>query len=454
MIGCGGGGGGGKRSTNTSTGTTSGMVVDLPAEYGRVEVNYLTGEGRAAGDLYLEITRQTISDGATIVERNSLSPIRLRLSGFQTLTSEINVPFGVTTGGRIPSLNFTDLLFDPNRILIEGSTPGTFDEAGVGTSEVTDVNGNPGILPYTLDARIRVFPGRTTTVPLRVSTASFYPSESGTGYTFDVDAFKDLNYETSGTDPDAINKVASRLSDFVRFPLSGLPEAERPVVRDVEGNPVATAAYAYFSGDNYALSDAPAGNGAGAYFQEVGDVFSEVVVGKWSTITGINTIYQGTYDLRDALPSDPTGVTRIVSTYGGFRDYNRVLKGGGAFEMVMFPNSSELYTFEGDLADDVNGRLGDIVAFTRDASGKITHMYFGAVDLGKGTFELFPIFFLGADPGDDDAQAARLTGTVTDQLNASGGVTADVKAVRKFTFTFGAAPAGLPASGTATVFRA
>jgi hypothetical protein len=428
------------------------MSVNLDPSFGRVEVNYLTGEGRAAGDVYLEITRQTISDGLTTVQRDSLSPLNLRLSGFQTLTARINVPFAVTSAGRPDSKNFTDLLFDPNRVLVENSTGGLTD-SGVDLNTVTDVNGNAGILPYTLDARIRVFPGRSTTVPLRVSSASFYPNPNGGGYIFDVDAFKSLNYETSGTDPDAVNKVASRLSDFVRFPLTGLPDDERPVVRDVDGNEVATAAYAYFSGDNYALSDAPNGAGAGTYFQEVGDVFSEVVVGHWSTISGLNTIYQGTYDLRDALPSDPAGITRIVSTYGGFRDYNKVLTGGGAFEMVMFPNSSETYTFEGDITDDVNGRLGDIVAFTRDASGKITHMYFGDVDLGQGTFELFPIFYLGADPGDEGAQAARVTGTVSNYLNAFGAGTSNVTSVRKFTYTFGATPAGLPATGTATVFR-
>lgn len=429
------------------------MSVNLDPSFGRVEVNYLTGEGRAFGDVYLEITRQTISDGLTTIARDSLSPLNIRLSGFQTLTARLNVPFEVTSGGRPDSKLFTDLLFDPNRILTESST-GSLTDSGIAPGSVVDLNGNSGVLPYTLDARIRVFPGRTTTVPLRVSSASFYPDPNGSGsYVFDIDAFKSLNYETSGTDPDAINKVASRLSDFVRFPLTGLPEGERPQVRDVDGSTVATAAYAYFSGDNYALSDAPNGSGAGNYFQEVGDVFSEVVLGKWSLITGINTIYQGTYDLRDALPSDPTGVSRIVSTYGGFRDYNKVLSGGGAFDMVMFPNSSEEYTFEGDISDDVNGRLGDIVAFTRDGSGNITHMWFGAVDLGKGTFELFPIFYLGADPGDEGAQAARLTGTVSSYLNASGAGTVNPASVRRFSYTFGGAPAGVPSTGTATVFR-
>jgi len=420
------------------------MTVNLDPSYGRVEITYLTGEGRALGDNYLEITRQTISDGGTPVQRDSLAPLNLRLSGFQTLTARINVPFGTTTVGRANSRNFTELSFDPNRILTEDSS-GRLNDTGTAPETILDQNGNANVLPFDMDARIQVFPGRTTVVQLHVSTASF-PGSSGS-MSFDSDAFKALNYSSSGTDPDAVDHLPGRLADFVRFPLADVPDSLKPVVRDESGTPIETASFVYFTGDNFALSD-----GSGAYFQEVGNVFSEIVLGKWSE-GSLTTGFQGTYDLRDALPTDVTGNTRIVALYGGFRDFNKVLTGGSTFEMVMFPNSSERYSFESDGGSGVVGRLGDVVAFARNSSGKITNMYFGGVDLGQGTFELYPIQFLGADPGDDDAQAARVTGTVTSYLDRNGAGTTDVKAIRKFTYTLPAPPTGVPATGTVTVFR-
>lgn len=422
------------------------MSVNLDASFGRVEVTYLTGEGRAVGDKYLEITRQTISDGGDPVHRdNELSPLYLRLSGFQSLSARINVPFPVTTGGRANSRNFSELSFDPNRLLTEGDTGlDTSPSAGIDPATITDLSGTAGVLPFDMDARIQVLPGRTSTVLLHVSSASF--PTAGSTVNFDVDTFKALNYNTSGTDPDSVNHLPSRLSDFVRFPLADVPEELRPVVRDESGTEVETASYVYFSGDNYALSD-----GAGAYFQEVGNVFSESVLGRWSP--GTSSGFQGTYDLRDALPTDVTGLTRIVAIYGGFRDYDKVLTGGSTFEVVMFPNSSERYSFEGDGSGGVVGRLGDLLAIQRNASGKIVNMYFGGVDLGENTFELYPIRFLGTDPGDDEAQAERVTGTVSSFLDRNNAGTSDVKAYRRFTFNLPTPPTGVPATGTVTVFR-
>jgi len=445
VIGCGGGGGGGHRSTTSSTTGTpaSGMTVNLDPSFGRVEVDYLTGPGRAFGDTYLEITRQTISDGGTPLQRESLSPLALRLSGYQTLTARINVPFTLTSGGRQDSRNFTQLDFDPNRVLVEDSSGG-----------LKDGDALPDTLPVTLDSRIRAFPGRTTIVQLRVSSASFIVDPVTGAYSFDTDEFKEQNYQTSGIDPEAENKLGSRLSDFVRFSLKNVPVDERPDLRvgyddaDIVPN---GAQYVYFSGDNTALSNNAAGSGS--VFQEVGNVFTDVALGKWSE--GTTAGFKGTYDLRDILPPDISGTQQIVSIYGNFNDYNTVLTGGGTFEMVMFPNSGETYTFEGDDSTLLRGKLGDVVAFVRTGTN-ITKMYFGAVDLGKGTFELFPIKGLGADPADPDIQAARITGTVANYVNASGGVTTNLPSIRKFAFTFDAGttlPTGFVNTGTVTVFR-
>ncbi len=431
------------------------MGVNLNSDFGRVEVAYLTGQGRAPGDLYFEITRQVIQNGdnVDVQIRDSVAPLRLRLDGFQTLSARINVPFTATSTGIANNRNFSQLLFDPNRLLVEGSN-GTLTNTGVDLSASN--------LPVVLDARIRAFPGRNSVVQLRVSsaTASLQDTDDDPNtpdvLVFDEALFKSLNYAEQGTDPDGEGRVASRLSDFVRFSLANVPVADRPDLRQSvdEGDVIANGAqYVYFSGDNVALSNSAPGQGS--IFQEVGNVFSEVVIGKWADVASGG--FLGTYDLRDANPEDPENTpTSLVSIYGQFRDYNTVLTGGGSFEIVMFPNSGETYSFEGNNEGGVRGRGGDIVAFVRNANNQIVNMYFGQVDFGDRTFELFPIRGLGADPADPDIAAARLTGTVTGDLRGIGGdnVGNDYPRVRSFSYAFdGAVPNGFLASGNATVFR-
>jgi|GEM_PF-3951661 len=417
------------------------MAVNLSGDYGRVEVTYLTGPGRAVGDLYAEITRQTISngDGVDVINRDAIDPIRLPLDGYIQATARLNVPFTITSVGRPDSRNFSQLTFDPNRILVETATG--FSDAGT----------LPSNLPVVLDARIRAFAGRTATVPLYVSSTSL--SNVDGSFTFNADDFKSKNYSVSGTDPEAQNRVASRLSDFVRFPLANVSEDLRPQLRDGSGSVIGQAGYVYFSGDNVALSS-PTG-GSGSVFQEVGDNFDDVVIGKWAS--GTSSGFQGTYDLRDNLPPTPEGSPfSQIAVYGGYRDYNQVLSNIGTFEVLMLPNSGETYTFEGNAGSGVRGRLGDIVAFVRNGNNQITNIYFGGVDLGARTFELFPISALGLDPADPTVQAQRIEGTVNGYLDQNGQTTSNNASIRKFTYQFTSNVSGLSGfstTGTATVFR-
>lgn len=449
VIGCGGGGGGGSRSTGGSNPTPgSGMAVQLDQNYGIVQVQYLTGQGRAPGDLYLQITRQTISngDGVDIVNRDSIAPLNLRLDGYQTVAARLNVPFGITTAGRPDARNFNTLTFDPSDVLTDD-----------GTGRLSVAGSLPDNLPVALDARIRAFAGRTSVVQLRVSSQTFFVDPNTGGYTFDEAYFKDLNYSTDETDPDGVGRVSSRFSDFVRFPLTYVPVELRPdLATSVDGDVLPNGAqYVYFSGDNVALSSAA--GGAGSTFQEVGPEFDQIVVGKWSE--GSAGGFLGTYDLRENNPGLPEGgPTSLISIYGNFRDYNTVLTGGGTFEIVMFPNSGDTYTFEGNAGSGVRGRLGDIVAIVRNANNQITNMYYGGVDFGDKTFELFPIRGLGADPADPDIANARLTGTIGNLRDRTGGETVNYAAVRSFTYTFGSSVGsgdtqGFLTTGNATVFR-
>lgn len=464
LTGCGGGHHHSSSSTTTAkpTGAAgSGMTVSLSANYGRVEVGYITGQGRAEGDLYLEITRQRIQngDGLDVFNRtDGLAPIELRLPGFQTLSASIDVPFGSSVG-RYDSQLLTQITFDPNRLLQEQSD-GTLSEITgalpVSGATAPDPSSDPTYatipqnlsVPVNLEARIRAFPGRDSLIQLRISDATFYYDTNYGTYVFNQDRFATLNNSTTGTDPSAQNLLASRISDFIRFPLSGLSDANKPVVRTdysdtgAASSSTTLAGYVYFSGDNVAVStDTP---GSGSVYQEIAPTSDGFVLGTWqaSQLAGFN----GTYTLTDAQPVELNGTpTRLVSDYGNFRDYTQVLSGGGTFEMIMLPNSGEEY-------DEI--RQGDLVAIVRNASGTITNLYYGGVDLSGGTFQLYPIRALNADPTDPTVIAARVTGTVTSYTDANGAVTTNRPSIRRFSYTMnGTLPAGFVSTGTAVVFR-
>ena len=446
--------------------------------FGRVEVSYLTGEGRVAGDTYLEITRQAIQngDGRQNYQREDITPLRLRLPGFQTLTTGINVPFGANVG-EFNSQLLTQLVFDPNRALVETST-GTLAETPLPTASNAPDLPNNLQLPANLEARIRAFPGRTSLVQLRVSTAVFYAdptyatSTYPTGYVFDRSQFATLNNSVTGTDPSGQNTLASRLSDFVRFDLNGFDDpSDLPNIQNGFGDGEVSpngARYLYFSGDNVALSE----GSPGGVFQELEPVTDQIMLGKWQTKKGD---FPGTYSLTGPNPEDINGTaTRLVSLYGTFRDSTEVLSGGGTFEIVMFPNSGEQYD---------SNRRGDVVGIYRQG-GVIKNLFYGGANLAQGKISLLPVYYLGVsptygEPGGDPvfgkypaasalpADADGDVGTLSDYTDRNGGLTtsASASAIRKMKFTLTQnlvipsssggfntiVPSGT--SGTVTVFR-
>ena len=455
------------------------MTVNLDATgIGRVEVSYLTGQGRAPGDTYLEITRQAIQngDGRQNYQRDEITPKLLRLPGFQTDKVGISVPFGATVG-EFNSLLLTQLVFDPNRALVETST-GTRSEALLPTASNAPELPNNLQLPANLEARIRAFPGRTSLVQLRVSTAVFYADPTyatatyPSGFVFDRDQFATLNNSVTGTDPSGQNTLASRLSDFVRFDLSGFDDpADLPNIQtgfgDGEVSPNG-ARFVYVSGDNVALSEGT----PGGVFQELEPVTDQVMLGKWQTKKGD---FPGTYSLTDANPVDIDGLAaRLVAQYGTFRDYTEVLSGGGTFEVILFPNSGEQYD---------STRRGDVVGIFRQG-GVIKNLFYGGADLAQGKISLLPVYYLGVSPTYGEAggdptfgkypAASALpadgdgdVGTLSDYTDRSGGSTtaANASSIRKLKFSLtqnlvipnssGGFDTIVPSgtSGTVTVFR-
>lgn len=464
VIGCGGGGHHSTKSTTTSTGTTGGMAVTLPnPTVASFDVTYLTGEGRAIGDLYLAISRQTIGTTADNVGLSGASTYYLGLTDNDDSTLQlprINVPFTLTSSGYGDSRLFSTLTFDPDRLVVKT----TGSNGGVTYEQGPTLNG----LPFIADARIRAFPGRTSTIQINVAPSEFpVDGNNSTSRTFDSTQFKGLNYSTDTTDSDGYNKLSSRLSDFVRFPLSGLPSTVvRPALRtgygagDIDSNP---AAYVYFSGDNIALSSGDAGATNGTrIFQEVASQFSDdpndpvgnTLIGLWSNATSGG--FTGTYDLRDILPGSievDTPINRLISLNGGFYDFANVLSGGSTFDIILFPNSAESY----GASASGSGRDADIVAIVHSGT-TITNIYFGGADLSatspsQGTFRLFPIQYLGTNPATFDGE---IDGTLSGYRNSSGVATTNYASVRRIGFAFNAdadLPAGFTNSGTITVFR-
>ena len=139
---------------------------------------------------------------------------------------------------------------------------------------------------------------------------------------------------------------------------------------------------------------------------------------------------------------DLTGLSKIMSLLGTWRDYNEVLTNLSTFEIVTFPNG----------ADTPKQQLGVLV---RNSAGTITNLYYGVADLQALTFKAYPIanVVLGTATN-------QLTGTLSglvDQNNAAvpTAVTAiQVGTVRGGTYKFtGSVPAGFKTTGHFNVFR-
>ena len=131
-------------------------------------------------------------------------------------------------------------------------------------------------------ARIRVLPGRDTSVPIFLDDSMF--SVVGSEVVFNEDAFRlRNNLENAG------DEISTYFSDYVSFDITGLPAGEIPVLTN--GQP---AQRLLISGDNNALGTT---NGTPRIEVLTLDA-AEPIVGTYGpegTLGGRNT--HGTYDL-------------------------------------------------------------------------------------------------------------------------------------------------------------
>jgi len=441
VIGCGGSGNPPGHSTGSGTKTAAtGVAIKLTAlattPPGAIEVAYLTGQGRAPGDLTAVVQRIVFDDNYGEVT-NPLAPDTFcPLVGFQNNVVHLDVSFTTQAAG-VPSRLFTSFLLDFLQFDEEGGTPGQYT-----------VLGEPASFPKTYPATIRVFPGRTTSLPVFIDDSMFtVDATNPLQIDYNESQFLLANGATSS------NPMTGFVSDFVGFNLRGFtnPAQVPQLIATATGTPADAAVEVFFSGDVYGVADATT---SGANF-ELLTLNPSMPIG--GTLGGAGTLqgpagtlpHAGTYSLLQLNPTDLTETLKIVAGQGIWRQSNTVLVqpngaalGAGNFT-VTFPSSAD-------------NNMQEIVSFVQDANSNISALYFGFIDMDALTFNMYPVVDIMSG-----STAGGLTGTISQLFTKQGSATTSPDLVHSGNYTFNtsdgsstaAAAAGLKTSSTFYTFR-
>lgn len=446
VVGCGGSGngshtvatGGGTKNVGISVRLTT-LAITPP---GAIEVAYLTGQGRAPGDLTAIVQRVLFQDSYGTVS-NPLSPrTSCVLSGFQNNVVHLDVDFSQQAPG-VPSRIFSNFLLDFLQFNQETDTPVQGDFT---------VLPPPANFPKSYPANVRVFPGRTTSLPVFIDDSMFtVDAVNPLQIDYNESQFLQANGAT------AASPMQGFQSDFVSFNLNKVPGSAIPtLIPTATGVAALPATRVFFSGDVYAVSSAASG---GPNFEVLALDPTQPIggnLGPAGSLTGpAGTLpHAGTYSMIQINPTDITETARIIALQGIWREHTTVLRqgngatlGAGSY-VVTFPSSSD-------------NNLQEMVAFNQDgttnAAGvpNITNLYFGFVDLDALTFNIYPVIDIMTG-----ATAGGLTGTVGTMYNAQQTPTQAPDLVHSGIYAFNtsdgsaaaAAAAGLK-NGTFFVFR-
>jgi len=429
LIGCGGtgssnkavvgGGGGGGLKTGISVKLTN----SLAKPPGAIEVAYLTGQGRAPGDLTAVVKRLFFDDNYGVVT-NPLAPeTDCPLVGFQNNIVHLDVSFTSQAVGA-PSRQFTTFNLDFVRFDQQTSVPGSLISYA---EPSTALEGGP--FPKSYPAKLRVFPGRTTSLPVYIDDSMFTvdtTNPAGPAINYNESQFQLANGAT------AASPITGFLSDFVAFNLNGVSQADKQTIGTQAGF-AGPADRIFFSGDVYALSD---GHGSGANIAALTlnpNLQINGLLGAAGTLNGPGGTlpHAGTYSLLATNPTDIFQQLKIVAGQGIWREHSTVLSGlsSSKVNIVTFPSSN----------DD---NLQEMVAFTQDAKNNISSLYFGFADLDSLSFNLYPVLDLvSGTTTDGSGNQNGISGTLGTLYTASAGVTSSPDLVRSGTFTVTSVPA-------------
>ncbi len=422
VIGCGGTGGSGHAAAGGGGGTVKqpGIGIKLTnsgtTPPGAIDVAYLTGQGRAAGDLIAVVKRVVFDDNYGEVT-NPLAPeTDCPLVGFQNNVVHLDASFTKQAPG-VPSRQFTTFNLDFLRFDQETSVPGSL----VPYAE-------PASFPKQYPAQIRVFPGRTTSLPVYIDDSMFTvdaTNPAGPSIAYNESQFMISNGATT------LNPIRGFLSDFVAFNLNGLPAADKAALGAQAGF-AGSADRVFFSGDVYALSDGHASGSTIAALTTNPAFQVNGLLGAAGSLNGPKGTlpHPGTYSLLALNPTDIFQVMKIVASQGIWREHTTVLTGlsSSKVNVVTFPSSN----------DD---NLQEMVAFTQDANGNVSSLYYGFVDLDALTFNLYPLANLvNGSTVDGSGNANGVSGTLGSLYTRSGGTTSSPDLVRSGVFTVTTVP--------------
>jgi hypothetical protein len=407
----------------------------LNTGFGRVEITYNTGQGRAPGDLSAVIKRLNLEDDLFPPgdSRNNVDTFlnperRLGLGQYTSQTVAVNVPMtNLGFSGPVSGRTFVLFTLDIDRILRENSSGGfqTF-------------NGPPNqpVIFEQFPANIFATSGRISSMQVFLDDAMITIQDMGPPLgeqvVFDRNLFEAVNLADDGT---GTPKLLAFLADYVVFDITNV--ANKPTM----ANSV-PATRVWFSGDSIALSG---DDGPNPEYMEVLTQIGAPIEGLFTrpvNIPGGGTT-PGTYTLRQVDPRDLSLIARITALQGIWRNYvepdpsRSPFLDVGTFECFMFPQSG-------------SQNKQEIAMIARNGSGQITTMYFGEVNYSSNTFSVWPI-----DQVDDGEASNELTGTVSALLDRNGAPTSNPSHVRSGTFTFdtGGLPPGFSASGRFIVYR-
>lgn len=424
--GVGGGGGGGGVVVSS---INPAIFSNSSGAFGRIEVTYNTGQGRAPGSLTAVINRLSLVDDLFPIgdSRNNvdtlLNPERhLGLDAYTSQSISVGVPISLSAfSGPVNGRLFDSFTLDIAWFL---------EEQFNGSLSVVNGSGGPAFLQEVFDANLLALAGRTTSLQIFIDDAMI--TAPGSGISFDRDLFEAVNLVDDGNG----NMVLlGHLADYVVFDITNV--AGKPTM----SNSV-PATRVWFSGDAIALSGAV---GPGAEYMEVLSPLPPPIEGIFNPPVPLpGGIGPGTYTLVQGDPVDISGLAKITALRGTWRNYSDTNTAQSAFLNL---GTYECFTFPQSLDQDKH----DMVVVARNGAGTITNLYFGQMNFGNNSFSIWPI-----NQVDDGDASNELEGSISGLLDRNGSTAATNRHVRSGTFTITTPvplPSGFAQTGRFIVYR-
>lgn len=397
LIGCGGGGG-----TSTTGGSSGGGPVGRTyptfnlGTGALVQTVFLSGQGRtlprgAANSQIAVIRNVRFQNGDFDViptgENNVVDELRVQLDGYTINAKAFGVQFPIGSSAQ----QFSEYPLEIQQFL-EKQSDGT-------TTALTPPDSIAFAPPTPFDCDVRVFPGRISSVSVRLDDTMVGWDSANSVPIFNPDAFIAANYNP------IYSSMVSQFSDYVAFNIANVSSKPQLSVSNADADRV------YFSGDGYAMSK---GLGSTSEFElldpinvQNGKVTSGPPIGPaGSQVSGANL-----FILEDTGPD----TTRYTSVIGTWKNFSQVINSSDNITAVAFPTSRESNTIQD------NARQQFVLYKT--SGGVVTDLWYGSVFYHVGgnpnnnIFKAYPVNTI-----DDAIPANEVNGTISNLVISNGTV--------------------------------